>query len=137
MEDVEATVLRLEELKALGVHLVIDDFGTGYSSLSYLRKLPITGIKIDKSFVDDVGLGPEQSTLAKAIIMLGLSLGLQVVAEGIEHPTQAAELYALGCRLGQGYHFARPLDEEDMGALLRDASIGAPLPVLQQSTRSS
>ena len=129
MEDIEATVDRLQELKGLGVHLVIDDFGTGYSSLSYLRKLPITGIKIDKSFVDDVGLEPEQSTLAKAIITLGLSLDLQVVAEGIEHPTQTAELNALGCRLGQGYHFARPLDEEAMGALLREGSRVAPLPV--------
>jgi diguanylate cyclase (GGDEF)-like protein len=128
LQDVEASVLRLQELKALGVNLVIDDFGAGYSSLNYLRRLPITGVKIDKSLVDDVGLGPEKPTLAKAIIVLGLSLGLHVVAEGIESSAQVAALIALGCRLGQGDHFARPLDEEGMGALLHVGSSLAPLP---------
>jgi len=121
MEDVDATVLRLDELKALGVHLVIDDFGTGYSSLSYLQKLPITGIKIDKSFVDDVSLGPERSTLARAVIKLGLSLGLEVVAEGIEQRAQVDELYALGCRLGQGDYFARSVEAEAMGLFELDS----------------
>jgi diguanylate cyclase (GGDEF)-like protein len=127
LQDVEASVLRLQELKALGVNLVIDDFGVGYSSLNYLRRLPITGVKIDKCLVADVGLGPEKPTLAKAIIVLGLSLGLHVVAEGIENSAQVAALIALGCRLGQGDHFARPLDEEGMGALLHGGS-PAPLP---------
>jgi EAL domain-containing protein (putative c-di-GMP-specific phosphodiesterase class I) len=120
MHDAEATVGWLRELSALGVQLAIDDFGTGYSSLSYLRQFPVNTLKIDKSFVDGVRLGSEQSTLASAIIELGRKLGLKTVAEGIEQADQLAELGALGCDVGQGYLFARPLDSDALEALLAE-----------------
>jgi diguanylate cyclase (GGDEF)-like protein len=105
----EETVGILTALKELGVRLAIDDFGTGYSSLSYLRRFPVDVLKIDKSFVDEVDDGPGASALASAVIALGNSLGLRVVAEGIEHESQFAALTALGCKFGQGYLFSRPL----------------------------
>jgi EAL domain-containing protein (putative c-di-GMP-specific phosphodiesterase class I) len=136
MQDAEGTIRRLDALKALGVQLAIDDFGTGYSSLSYLRRFPIDVLKIDKSFVDGVGNGSGDSALASAIIELGHTLGLQTVAEGIEQPEQVAELQALGCDLGQGFYFARPLDAEATGALLRRCRRGDVL-ALQRGSGSS
>jgi EAL domain-containing protein (putative c-di-GMP-specific phosphodiesterase class I) len=109
MEDVDAIGLRLADLKALGVSLAVDDFGTGYSSLLYVDRLPIDTLKIDKLFIDGLGVSEQEPTLAHAIINLGRSLGLRVVAEGVERPEQVARLVALGCRLGQGFHFHRPL----------------------------
>jgi diguanylate cyclase (GGDEF)-like protein/PAS domain S-box-containing protein len=106
MQNTELNLARLRELKALGVRLAIDDFGTGYSSLSYLHRFPIDILKIDRSFVSrltEVGDGPE---LARAVVMLGDTLGLETVAEGIEQEDQAAELLALGCVAGQGFLFA-------------------------------
>jgi len=116
MRDVEDTIDCLKDLKKLGVLLAVDDFGTGYSSLDYLRRFPIDMLKIDKAFVDDLVTG--DSTLAQAIIDLGESFGLQVVAEGIEHEGQRRRLIELGCRLGQGFCFARPMPAEDVAALL-------------------
>jgi EAL domain-containing protein (putative c-di-GMP-specific phosphodiesterase class I) len=118
MEDTEANVATLEQLKRLGVRLAVDDFGTGYSSLSYLRRFPIDVVKIDKSFIDGITDGPEASALARAIITLGQTLHLQTVAEGIEHAAQFGELRELGCDLGQGFLFARPLPEHEIGQLL-------------------
>jgi EAL domain-containing protein (putative c-di-GMP-specific phosphodiesterase class I) len=118
MHDAAAAVGWLNELKKLGVQLAIDDFGTGYSSLSYLRQFPIDTLKIDKSFVDGMGQDGERSALAGAIIDLGRTLGLKTVAEGIEQPSQLAELEALGCDIGQGYHFARPLERQALEAFL-------------------
>ena len=118
MEDTEANIATLHQLKALGVSLAIDDFGTGYSSLSYLRRFPIDIVKIDKSFIDGIAEGSESSALARAIIMLGQTLRLDTVAEGIEHAAQFGELRELGCALGQGYHFARPLPADSVGELL-------------------
>ena len=118
MEDTEANIATLHRLKALGVHLAIDDFGTGYSSLSYLRRFPIDIVKIDKSFIDGITEGSEASALARAIITLGQTLHLDTVAEGIEHAEQFGELRSLGCDLGQGYHFARPLSAEAVSGLL-------------------
>jgi diguanylate cyclase (GGDEF)-like protein len=114
----ESTVRQLETLKDLGVRLAIDDFGTGYSSLAYLRRFPVDIIKIDKSFVDDVGDIPAASALTLGIIQLGRALRLSTIAEGIEHADQLSELTDGDCDLGQGYYFAEPLTEQDMTALL-------------------
>ncbi|MFP5361120.1 MAG: putative bifunctional diguanylate cyclase/phosphodiesterase [Thermoleophilia bacterium] len=116
MRDVQDTISCLVELKRLGVLLAVDDFGTGYSSLDYLRRFPIDILKIDKAFVEDLVAG--DSKLAQAIIDLGDSFGLHVVAEGIEHELQRQRLIALGCRLGQGYCFARPMPARELSALL-------------------
>ena len=124
MRDVEQTITCLEGLKRLGILLAVDDFGTGYSSLDYLRRFPIDMLKIDKAFVDDLVGG--DSKLAQAIIDLGDSFGLQVVAEGIEHESQRRRLLELGCRLGQGYHFARPMPAGKLAQLLRPAIAAAP-----------
>jgi diguanylate cyclase (GGDEF)-like protein len=116
--DDEATVERLRQLRALGVHVALDDFGTGYSSLAYLRRLPLDALKLAKPFVDGLTAGAEQAALAQAIMRLAETLGLQVVAEGIEQPAQVEALLQLGCRYGQGFHFARPLDQFAVEALL-------------------
>jgi EAL domain-containing protein (putative c-di-GMP-specific phosphodiesterase class I) len=118
MQQTDTLLTHLRALKALRVRLAIDDFGTGYSSLSYLKRFPIDILKIAKPFVDDVGSGLTDSALARAIIGLGDTLKLQTIAEGIELPTQLAELRALGCELGQGYYFARPLSPDAIEALL-------------------
>ncbi|HEX2027120.1 MAG TPA: EAL domain-containing protein [Nitriliruptorales bacterium] len=118
VEDAQSARQTLERLKRLGVGLAIDDFGTGYSSLSYLRRFPVDILKIDRTFVTDVATGPEDAGLARAIVKLGHTLGLLVVAEGIETPDQLAELEAMHCDRGQGYHLARPLDPATMQAYL-------------------
>ena len=107
------------ELKALGVRLAIDDFGTGYSSLAYLRQFPIDVLKIDRSFVDAATSGsPGGEALLRAIVNLAASLDLTTVAEGIEQPAQRELVRALGCTIGQGYLFARPLPADEFGQLL-------------------
>jgi predicted signal transduction protein with EAL and GGDEF domain len=112
------TLARMHELKALGVGLAIDDFGTGYSSLAYLERFPIDVLKIDKSFVDGIGSpvtdASSESPLAAAVLGIGRALGMLVVAEGIEREAQVARLRELGCELGQGYHFGRPLPADQV-----------------------
>ena len=114
MQDVESSLVAMEKLTALGVRMSIDDFGTGYSSLSYLQKLPVSVLKIDKSFVDGVAESKEAAALVRAIIGVGQSLELQVVAEGVERVEQVGRLQALNCRFAQGYFFSRPLDAAAM-----------------------
>jgi diguanylate cyclase (GGDEF)-like protein/PAS domain S-box-containing protein len=109
MDDTDLAVRRLEELKALGVLLAMDDFGTGYSSLSYLSSFPIDILKMDRSFLS---AEHEETGLAAAIIALGNSLSLDVIAEGIEVPEQIASLRELGCELGQGFLFAKPMNQQ-------------------------
>jgi diguanylate cyclase (GGDEF)-like protein len=116
MRDVTETIACLRALKELGVMLAVDDFGTGYSSLDYLRRFPIDILKIDKAFVDDLGAG--DATLAQAIIDLGESFDLQVIAEGVEHESQRQRLLELGCSHGQGYHFSRPMPPCELGSML-------------------
>jgi len=114
MHNTEANLARLMQLKALGVRLAIDDFGTGYSSLSYLHRFPIDILKIDRSFVSrltNTYNGPE---LARAVITLGETLGLDTVAEGIELEPQVEALLALGCVAGQGFLFAEAGSLEDL-----------------------
>jgi diguanylate cyclase (GGDEF)-like protein/PAS domain S-box-containing protein len=125
MQDARLMMTRLQALKDLGVRLAIDDFGTGYSSLSYLRQFPFDLLKIDKSFIDDVGAGPEQKELTRAIIELGKTLDLELVAEGIERNEQLSRLKLLDCGVGQGFFFAEPMDGaavEQLLAELRDGS---------------
>ncbi|HEV8648519.1 MAG TPA: EAL domain-containing protein [Actinomycetes bacterium] len=114
-DEITAT---LTALRRLGVRFALDDFGTGYSSLSHLHRFPIDVVKIDKSFIDVVTGGPDQTAVARAIIQIGRTLDLETVAEGIEAAEQADRLAELGCLLGQGYHFARPLEPEAISALL-------------------
>jgi len=110
LDDVDAAAARLTELKALGVGVALDDFGTGYSSLSYLGRFPVDVLKIDKSFVDALGTTEtDPSPLVSAIIGLGATLGVHVTAEGIETVEQLVSLRRMGCELGQGFYFARPL----------------------------
>ena len=104
--DMEETLVRL---RGIGVQLAMDDFGTGYSSLSYLERLPVDLLKIDRSFTASLGDDREVPVLLRSIIKLGQTLGLQVLAEGIERGDQVVRLRELGCRLGQGYHFSPPL----------------------------
>jgi diguanylate cyclase (GGDEF)-like protein/PAS domain S-box-containing protein len=118
VHDVESVISRMLELKSLGVGFAVDDFGTGYSSLSYLKRFPIDILKVDKSFVDDVGDSEKAAALANAIVQLGTSLNLDTVAEGIERACQVDGLLALGCMYGQGFFFARPLPAEEMGRLI-------------------
>jgi diguanylate cyclase (GGDEF)-like protein/PAS domain S-box-containing protein len=118
MTDTDLVVQRLHELKALGTRLAMDDFGTGYSSLSYLSRLPVDILKMDRSFLR-AGASPQASGLANAVVSLGATLNLEVVAEGIELREQWERLRELGCDLGQGFFFARPMDVEHTLAFLR------------------
>lgn len=108
----------LQGLRDMGVRIAIDDFGTGYSSLSYLQRFEVDILKIDKSFVDDVGEGGQAAALVEGIIGIAHTLGLEVVAEGIEYDAQRERLRDLRCDLGQGYLFAKPLTGSDMVAFL-------------------
>ncbi|HZQ27248.1 MAG TPA: EAL domain-containing protein, partial [Acidimicrobiales bacterium] len=128
--DAQAVIGKLHCLKALGVRLAIDDFGTGYSSLSYLRKFPVDILKIDKSFVDSVLLSPlEGPAFMRAIVNLGLTLQMRVVAEGIEYAGQLEQLRRAGCHSGQGNFFSLPVDAEAMERLLDGTLPAAPLEV--------
>jgi diguanylate cyclase (GGDEF)-like protein len=110
LEDDDETVVRLRALRDLGVSIALDDFGTGYSSLGYLRRFPVDTLKIDRSFVSGPASETGDDQLVRTILDLGRAYGLGVVAEGIEDDAQHRRLQALGCRLGQGYHFGRPAD---------------------------
>jgi diguanylate cyclase (GGDEF)-like protein len=118
LHDSEATVHRLAALRAQGVRVAIDDFGTGYSSLAYLRRFPMDIIKVAKSFVDDIAVDQQASAVARVIVQLGRLLRLTTIAEGIEDSEQLDWLREFGCELGQGYYFAKPLDPDEVEALL-------------------
>ncbi|HEY7970009.1 MAG TPA: EAL domain-containing protein [Candidatus Limnocylindrales bacterium] len=118
MRRTASTIARLGALRDLGAHLAIDDFGTGYSSLSYLERFPIDILKIDRTFVSSTGANA--SPIARAVIDLGRTLDLEVVAEGIEHAEQARWLADLGCRYGQGFLYARPVGPAALEALLAE-----------------
>jgi EAL domain-containing protein (putative c-di-GMP-specific phosphodiesterase class I) len=110
--DVERTVDKMNALKAKGIGFALDDFGTGYSSLSYLKRLPLDQLKIDKSFVRDVLTDPNDAAIARTILGLGHTLGLDVIAEGVETQDQRDFLARNGCRAYQGYLFGRPVPAE-------------------------
>ena len=109
----------LKQLKEIGVLLALDDFGTGYSSLSHLQRFPIDALKIDQSFVRDLAVGEDNAGLVTAMIGIGKSLHMQVVAEGVETSEQVAVLKEHGCPQGQGHYFSRPVPAEDFGRLLK------------------
>ncbi len=119
MEDAKQAARKLHQLRELGVGLDIDDFGTGYSSLSYLRRFPIDALKIDRSFVDGLGQDEEDLAIVRTIVTLAGNLGVDTIAEGIEGLPQLVQLRSLGCPMGQGFHFARPLWPDDVPAMLR------------------
>jgi EAL domain-containing protein (putative c-di-GMP-specific phosphodiesterase class I) len=114
MEDAESSVTTLRKLKDLGSRLAVDDFGTGYSSLAYLKRFPLDMLKVDRSFVDGLGKEPGNTAIVRAVIGLAHALDLEVVAEGIETAEQLSRLQALGCELGQGFYFAKPLPGVEM-----------------------
>jgi diguanylate cyclase (GGDEF)-like protein/PAS domain S-box-containing protein len=117
MEDADAAVAELERLRALGVHLSVDDFGTGYSSLAYLRRFPVDALKVDRSFVAGLGEDPEDSAIVEAVVSMAHSLGLSVVAEGVETEEQLARLRDLGCESAQGFYFAAPVPSSALDPL--------------------
>ncbi len=115
--DTTTTIARLTALRDLGVRVAIDDFGTGYSSLGYLRRFPVDILKIAREFIAPADAGPDGWAFAHAIVALGRTLGLRIVAEGIEELAQLEQLRDLGCELGQGFLFARPMPGEDIADL--------------------
>ena len=125
MADTDAAAEALRAIRALGVHVALDDFGTGYSSLTYLRRFPVEALKIDRSFVAGIGHDREDEAIVDTILHLAHSLGLQVVAEGVETADQLDRLRRLGCPLMQGYYFGRPMPAEQVKDFL-----GLPQPAL-------
>jgi EAL domain-containing protein (putative c-di-GMP-specific phosphodiesterase class I) len=111
MHDAEEAILRLRQLKGLGVKIAIDDFGTGYSSLAYLRQFPVDTIKIDRSFVSSAN-DAQGRALLHAVVQLGRSMGLETVAEGIGHETELRMLQAEGCATGQGFLLGQPMGKD-------------------------
>ena len=118
MKRVEATESILATLRAKGVRVAVDDFGTGYSSLSYLRKFAIDALKIDQSFVRQITTSPAETSIVTAIISMGRSLGLRVIAEGVETQEELAFLQAQECEEAQGYYFSHPLPSGQFVKLL-------------------
>jgi EAL domain-containing protein (putative c-di-GMP-specific phosphodiesterase class I) len=108
----------LKKIKAMGIRVTMDDFGTGYSSLSYLRDIPLSGLKIDRSFVADIDKDENADKLVASIVSIAHGLGLDVVAEGVEEKYQADHLIALGCEYLQGYYFGRPMPQEEVVDIL-------------------
>ncbi len=109
MEDVGSAIATLNALKQLGVRLSIDDFGAGYAGLGYLRRYPVDGLKIDRSYVPGMGHSRVDMAMVRAIVEFARELGIEVTAEGIETAEQLALVRALGCGLGQGSYFSRPI----------------------------
>jgi EAL domain-containing protein (putative c-di-GMP-specific phosphodiesterase class I) len=129
MREPEEAVKLLRNLKAIGMRLTIDDFGTGYSSLAYLKRLPIDCVKIDASFIRGIPVDASDVAITETVIAMSRSLGLRVVAEGVETRDQMRFLEQRGCDEMQGYYFSRPLPAEDMAAYLRREPVlveGAP-----------
>jgi diguanylate cyclase (GGDEF)-like protein len=122
MGDVQRSVNTLEQLRELGISLALDDFGTGYSSLNYLKRFPVTMLKIDRSFVQDVTSNPDSAAVTDAIIALAKSLRLNITAEGIETQEQLEYLQRRGCEEGQGFYFSRPVPADAIAQMLKESS---------------
>lgn len=118
MHDSSQALASMSKLKALGCRLYLDDFGTGYASLTYLKRFPIDVLKIDRSFVTDIGLDSDDEAIIQSTLALAKSLGKECVAEGVETKQQLAFLRNLGCNLFQGYLFSKPIPGDDVSALL-------------------
>jgi EAL domain-containing protein (putative c-di-GMP-specific phosphodiesterase class I) len=119
MDDIEASIAKLQAARRLGLDIAIDDFGTGYSSLSYLARLPVDALKIDQSFIATMAHNPTQAMIVRTIASLGHSLRLTVIAEGVETEEQAKMLALLRCDVMQGYLFSYPLTKEEVAVLLK------------------
>ncbi len=117
--SVKDTIQKIEKLRNFGIKFSIDDFGTGYSSLSYLQKLPLNTLKIDRSFVSDIGKEKNDAIIVETIIMMAQNLGLEVIAEGVETEEEVSFLSSKGCTVYQGYYFSRPLEEKTFSDLLQ------------------
>jgi diguanylate cyclase (GGDEF)-like protein/PAS domain S-box-containing protein len=124
MQDTPQVIATINELRDLGVRLAIDDFGTGYSSLSYLRRLPVSAVKIDRSFILELGADHEGSTIVASVISLAHALGMEIIAEGVETIEHVASLLTLGCDHAQGYYFSRPVAPEVAFDYLRRGNVG-------------
>ena len=119
LDNINDAVVKMHELKDVGVHFSMDDFGTGYSSLSYLTQLPFDQLKIDLSFVRNIGIKPTDAVIVQTIISMGNSLGMKVIAEGVESEEQRDFLERNGCHAYQGYLFSKPVPIEEFDALIR------------------
>jgi diguanylate cyclase (GGDEF)-like protein/PAS domain S-box-containing protein len=128
LRDIDAVIPRLKTLREMGVRIAIDDFGTGYSSLAYLSHLEVDILKIDKSFVDRITLDRQDAAVTKAIISIGQDLDLETVAEGVEDVGQADWLRTMGCTIGQGFVWSRPIDREALRQVLADGVVPVPAP---------
>ena len=120
MEEPDALIRLLDQIKQIGLNIAIDDFGTGFSSLSYLQRLHADRLKIDRTFVSEITTSSRGSSIAEMVIQLGRNLGMSVIAEGVEDERQAGILTALGCPLAQGYLFARPMTVDQLRTWLRN-----------------
>ena len=118
-------LVALHEIRALGVQVALDDFGTGHSSLGLLQTVPVNILKVDKSFVDNITMAGRHAVIATSLIDISRGLGLTAVAEGVETAEQAAELYRIGYRYAQGYHFGRPVPQPEFRAALHGDSVAA------------
>jgi EAL domain-containing protein (putative c-di-GMP-specific phosphodiesterase class I) len=116
LDDIEDIASKMTQLKLTGIRFSLDDFGTGYSSLSYVKRLPLDQLKIDQSFVRDILIDPNDAAICRAIIALGTSLGLEVVAEGVETAAQWEFLEKEGCTVAQGYFYGKPMPCADFEA---------------------
>jgi diguanylate cyclase (GGDEF)-like protein/PAS domain S-box-containing protein len=125
LTDIEDTIVRMQALKEHGIGFSLDDFGTGYSSLSYLQRLPLDQLKIDQSFVRDMLHTQSAASIVQAVVQLATSLGLHVVAEGVEEEAQWQHLCAIGCASFQGYLFARPMSVEELAGLYAEHELAA------------
>lgn len=135
LDDVEASGLRLDHLKQLGIGVSLDDFGTGYSSLTYLRRFPVDSVKLDRSFVAGMGSDPGDTAIVTAVVELGQALGLESVAEGIETETHLEMLRALGCDSGQGFLFSPGVPPGEFEASFLTSSVPAPIPTRELGSR--
>jgi len=123
VQDIETTRVTLAGLKRVGVQVAIDDFGTGYSVLTHLKSLPVDTLKIDKSFVLDLGSNPGDLAIVRAVIALAEAFGLELVAEGVESPAAAATLLEHGCHRAQGFLLSRPLPADAMAELFAKKTV--------------
>jgi EAL domain-containing protein (putative c-di-GMP-specific phosphodiesterase class I) len=123
VEDSASAMATLEALNEIGVRLVLDDFGTGYSSLAYLNRFPFGALKIDRSFVEGLGIEQEHTAIVEAIVGMARALSLDAIAEGVENEAQLSELRRLGCDFAQGHLFSRPLPAEQITRMVRDGGL--------------
>jgi len=128
MQNAAQTIETMAQLRAMGVLLYMDDFGTGYSSLSQLRQMPLDALKIDREFVKEMGRDATGRSIVDSIIALGHTMGLRVIAEGVETAEQAARLARAGCDYLQGYHFGRPMPSAELVRFVERPAAAAPTP---------